>query len=261
MTKTSFPWASVAGDRTRTAAEAATIYAALTPTCVLDGLVVTVDGSNLAVSAGSACIEGHYFISDAAESLTPTASMKAYVVLKLDTANRTVTLELHDGSASALPELSRAGAIYEIGLASVDTTGAGLVVTDTRFDPSLCGLFSRPGIDTGIISISPLMALTGQTSWSPTTTVRRTSAGVQLSIDLSSQMYMTGGVYTSTTAVIPTWARPAADITLRSVIVRSTSTTYGSTWTVRADGYLMFDMNDSGGSGVYTIDDNFLYFV
>lgn len=149
MTEYSYPWTAVAGDRTRTADTAADVYGSLVATGVIDGLTSALNGANVDVAAGVAMVEGRYYRNTATVSLTPDASKKSYVVLRMTSASKEVVLAMLAGSAGAYPALTQSAGVYEIAIAAVDTTVAPVTVTDTRADTTLCGLYAKPGHDTG----------------------------------------------------------------------------------------------------------------
>ena len=149
MTQYSYPWTAVAGDRTRTADTAADIYNSLNPTGVMDGLTCALSGGNVTVSAGTANVEGRYYRNTATVTLTPEASKKSYVVLRMDATSRDVSVALLAGTNTALPTLTQTAALYEVALAAVDTTLVPATVTDTRYDASVCGVLAPRGLDSG----------------------------------------------------------------------------------------------------------------
>lgn len=148
MTQLSYPWVSTAGDRVIHVDDLVDIANSQFPTGVYDGLTVTADGSNLSVAEGTACIAGVFYRNTAAVSLTPAASTKSYVVVRLTAADRAVVLAMLAGSAGAFPTLTQTTAVYEIALASVDTSVA-TTPTDTRYDTALCGVYANPNHDSG----------------------------------------------------------------------------------------------------------------
>lgn len=121
------------------------------------GLLVqptTPPGMAVQVIAGSAWIQGYYYVNDATLPLVVTAAdpsngRKDRVVLRLDElTGRTIAVSVVAGTASAnpvAPALVRAGGIYDLSLAVV-TVPAGATVIDSanidttgRLDPSVCG--------------------------------------------------------------------------------------------------------------------------
>ena len=155
MAITSFPWASVGGDRPVSDTMDAAYYAAVHGNIVLNGLQPTVSGTNVSVSAGTAVVQGRVVNVDAAVTLTPTVNRRARIVLRLDLTNRTAEVAL-SGTTTSYPSLTRTGATWEMGLGTVDTTAA-TVVADTRHDFALCGI-----VDTGWRTDQ----LTAATGWS-----------------------------------------------------------------------------------------------
>lgn len=110
-------------------------------------LAVTSSGSGLSVAPGFAILKGFWFFAGETNSLqiTPDAnySRTDRVVLRLDLASSTVQLALKTGAASGTPvppELTRSESVYEISLAQVTITKAGVVtITDERFNTEVCG--------------------------------------------------------------------------------------------------------------------------
>ena len=110
-----------------------------------NGFEVTAGGTSMSVSIspGGAMIEGHFCYDRSEASLTVPAASSArtdLVILRLNTAERTITLEL----AQNTTELSRGETIYELALARIDIpSGASVIsadmITDLRSDPYYCG--------------------------------------------------------------------------------------------------------------------------
>ena len=150
MAITSFPWASVGGDRPVSDAMDAAYYAAVHGNIVLHGLQPTVSGTNVSVSAGTAVVQGRVVHVDAPVTLTPTVNTRARVVLRLDLTNRTASVAL-SGTTTSYPSLTRTGSTWEMGLGTADTTGA-LAVTDTRTNFDLCGIYDTGWLKTGIVN-------------------------------------------------------------------------------------------------------------
>ena len=152
MAITSFPWASVGGDRPVSDTMDAAYYAAVHGNIVLNGLQPTVSGTNVSVSAGTAVVQGRVVTVDAPVTLTPTVNRRARIVLRLDLTNRTAEVAL-SGTTTSYPSLTRNGSTWEMGLGTADTTGA-LAVTDTRADFDLCGMYDTGRVD-GLITVAP----------------------------------------------------------------------------------------------------------
>ena len=167
MAITSFPWASVDGDRPVTEAMDAAYFAGAHGNIVLYGLQPSVSGTDVAVSAGMAVVQGRVIHVDAPVTLTPTVNRQARVVLRLDLTNRTAEVAL-SGTTTSYPSLTRNGSTWEMGLGTADTTGA-LAVTDTRADFDLCGIY-----DTGRLTFNAA-------NW--TAYVQRIGRTIQLRVD------------------------------------------------------------------------------
>lgn len=135
----SHPWTSIGGDRAVSDAMDMAYFAAAHGNLVLTGLEPTLSGANVSVSPGTAVIQGRVVTVDAAVTLTPTINRRARIVLRLDIANRTAEVAL-SGTTTSYPSLTRSGAVWELGLGTVDTTAA-TTVTDTRADFTLCGIY------------------------------------------------------------------------------------------------------------------------
>lgn len=144
MTQLSYPWVSTAGDRVIKVGDLADIFNSQFPTGVFDGLTVSADVANLVVAAGAACVNGIMYRNTDDVTLTPAVSAKSYVVLRLTAADRAVVVAMLAGSAGAYPVLTQTDAVYEIALAKVDTS-VNNTPTDTRSDPSVCGIIAPRG--------------------------------------------------------------------------------------------------------------------
>lgn len=159
MAQTSFPWTSVGGDRTVSAADAVALYSALQSNGVLSGLTPTKDGSTVDVAAGVAMVNGVCYVNSAEVTLTPSAgTRKDYIVVRLDVTNRTATLAVLEGTSGAFPSLTRVATTWELAIASVDNSGGLFVVADTRADFTLCGMQ-----DTGVQTTGMFTAASGWT--------------------------------------------------------------------------------------------------
>ena len=196
MAITSFPWASVDGDRPVTEAMDAAYFAGAHGNIVLYGLEPSVSGTDVAVSAGMAVVQGRVIHVDAPVTLTPTVNRRARVVLRLDLTNRTAEVAL-SGTTTSYPSLTRNGSTWEMGLGTADTTGA-LVVTDTRTDFDLCGIY-----DTGWLSFSV-------TGW--TTNARRVGSTVFLNATRTS--LVSNGATVTSPELVPASFHPSAITTL-----------------------------------------------
>ena len=110
-------------------------------------LKVTGGTGAVSVAPGFAIVLGYYFYNPTARSLTVSAPASNTridrVVVRLDKAAKTVDLALRAGTAAAspaAPALQRSGDIYELSLAQVRVTSAGVItVTDERPVESVCG--------------------------------------------------------------------------------------------------------------------------
>ena len=204
MTQLSYPWVSTASDRVIHVDDLTDLTNSQFPTGVFDGLTVTADGGDLSVSAGTACVNGVLYRNTAAVTLTPAASTKSYVVLRLTAANREVVLAMLAGSSSAYPTLTQTAAVYEIALASVDTS-VSTTPTDTRYDTTLCGVYAQPGHDTGWTQV---------VSTSLTLNYRRIGKQVFVRFEVN------GGILANSTYtwadVIPAALRPTSFVALSS---------------------------------------------
>lgn len=211
MAITSFPWASVGGDRPVSDTMDAAYFAAAHGNIVLHGLQPTVSGTNVSVSAGMAVVQGRVVNVGAAVTLTPTVNRRARIVLRLDLTNRTAAVVL-SGTTTSYPSLTRTGSVWEMGLGTADTTAA-LVVTDTRHDLSLCGI-----VDTGWMTGQ----LTATSGWSISSQqIRRIGKVVQLRLVVNRtgsaiSVPSDGNIPNTTVATLPAWAVPSVNSALTS---------------------------------------------
>lgn len=110
-------------------------------------------GMAIAVGAGIAYIQGHFYRPDTAERFTLAASDTSYgrkdrVVIRLDTEQRMIYPVIIAGvpaAAPSAPDIVRGGSYYDIGIAVIDVAANTAVIsaadiTDTRFDNAVCGV-------------------------------------------------------------------------------------------------------------------------
>lgn len=127
------------------------------PTVSTNLQVAADEGMNVIVRPGFACVEGCMALEEDTRVMAVQAASSLYdridtVVLRLNDndAIRECDLYVVEGIPSATPvhpELTREGAIYEIGLADIfvgknSTRILASKITDTRFDDSRCGVMS-----------------------------------------------------------------------------------------------------------------------
>ncbi len=112
---------------------------------------VQLENHNVVISAGRAWINGYFYISDASVTL-PLEAEENYarvdnVILRWNKPARTVSAMIAKGNPreGALPP-TRTGDIYDLVLArvSVRKGWSSLYLTDTRYDPQLCGVTVGP---------------------------------------------------------------------------------------------------------------------
>lgn len=112
-------------------------------------------GMNVQIRAGVGNINGKTIINDAAEIVTLAASNASLaridrVVFRLDERNRLMEFDVLTGTPASSPKpptLTQTAAIYELCLAEIRIpAGATIIaanyITDTRLNPSLCGVSS-----------------------------------------------------------------------------------------------------------------------
>jgi hypothetical protein len=110
-------------------------------------------GMDVSVSPGSAFINGYsYTLTDALTLSLATAdgsrSRIDRVVLRLDMPGRAINMAVHTGTPAATPSppaLTRTSDIYEFSLSDILISAAAITIsagsiTDTRTNPSVCGL-------------------------------------------------------------------------------------------------------------------------
>lgn len=162
MAEKYFPFDSVAGDRQYYADDFSKYYAKILSSGILaesGNLNVTPQslesGMNLEVAPGFAFLNGHIY------ELTATKVLKLDVgessdridriVTRLNYNDRVITTIVLKGTASAnpvAPAIVRNSTYWDISLATVpvaaNTINIGDVVTDTRYDESVCGIVRCP---------------------------------------------------------------------------------------------------------------------
>ena len=157
MEKCSF-FNSVSGDRTYKAEDWAAYFSSFigngvfaSPSSNLQ--VVAGSGMNVAVSAGSAWINGYFYRNTDALTVTIGTADGVLaridrIVLRLDFTNRVLSVQKKVGTQSmtpVAPTLTRDADIYELALADVlVSAGATEItqakITDKRFDTTVCGV-------------------------------------------------------------------------------------------------------------------------
>jgi hypothetical protein len=117
----------------------------------LDGGLQVTAGTGLAVNvaAGRAIVQNRWIQNSASLPLSISAASETYgrkdaVVLRLDSAARTVSITVKTGTPAAspaAPEMTRSGGVYEMALAYVNVAAGAtsVTVTDKRSDSTVCG--------------------------------------------------------------------------------------------------------------------------
>ena len=160
MSKLYFPFNSIViggvADRAANADDFAAYFKGLIKNGVLFSntslKVATDSGMNIKVQAGTAYINGKIYSNDEAESITidtanATLSRIDRVVLRLDEANRLISVAVRKGtpaSSPVAPAIAQAADVYELCLAEIRVpAGATSIIanyiTDKRSDTALCG--------------------------------------------------------------------------------------------------------------------------
>lgn len=109
---------------------------------VMEYEVTKQDASTLKIAGDSfAIVRGYYLYTPSDRTLSvPAGNRKDRVVIKMDKNAKSVTFYLKQGSASAPPTLQRDTYVWEISLAQISVTTAGVQsVTNERTNQTLCG--------------------------------------------------------------------------------------------------------------------------
>lgn len=113
--------------------------------------VMTLGVSNnvttLNIATGFAIIKGFYLYNDSIKSIAITANTNYdridRVVVRLNLSTSKVSIELKSGVAGStptVPSLQRDNNVYELSLAQVKITKAGVItIKDERYDKTFCG--------------------------------------------------------------------------------------------------------------------------
>lgn len=156
MAEKYFPFNSVKGDRTYSAADFVAFFGDVISSGVSangDNVPVTAAGGlSLAVGPGLAWIKGHLYENTATKALALSAGGSLpridRVVTRLDVAERKITTLLVQGAPASVPvapALLRNTDYYEIGLATIYVAASAISITnanitDTRTDKAVCGV-------------------------------------------------------------------------------------------------------------------------
>lgn len=156
MAEKYFPFNSVKGDRTYSAADFVAFFGDVISSGVSangDNIPVTAAGGlSLAVGPGLAWIKGHLYENTATKALALSAGGSLpridRVVTRLDVAERKITTLLVQGAPASVPvapALLRNTDYYEIGLATIYVAASAISITnanitDTRTDKAVCGV-------------------------------------------------------------------------------------------------------------------------
>jgi hypothetical protein len=119
-----------------------------------DNLLVTASsGMKVMVAAGSAFINGYLLVNTSPMELTLATAHGANphvdrVVVRWSLPNREMTIAVLTGAPNpqpTAPELTRNSSTYELGIADILIPAGGITIpseniTDTRTNPTLCGL-------------------------------------------------------------------------------------------------------------------------
>ena len=215
MAITSFPWASVGGDRPVSDAMDAAYYAGVHGDTLIYGFTPTIHQStNVRVSAGMAVVQGRVIHSDAAVVLTPTVNTRQRVVLRLDLTNRTAEVAL-SGTTTSYPSLTRTGATWELGLAEVNTTGA-ITLTDTRNEPELCRQYDTGLVTSGVFVAQPDFSIVSQSYRRIGNVVQVYGSFTRTAASLTSDDVRGDINNTKVAAVLEKWGSPRGAVSLTS---------------------------------------------
>ena len=198
MTQTSFPFEGIDTTETQFSQWARNFNSGVDDVPTGTGLQVTV-GTGLAVNvaAGESMVRGHYYISDATESLalaTADASNDRIdtIVLKLDPSANSIVLAVKTGTPAGSPSaptlVQTDAGIYEQPLANAlvpATSGVPTTITDRReFQGTRLGSWSTAGRPTP--AGRPLFGFnttTGQVEYYDTNTSAWTPVGAGLGFE------------------------------------------------------------------------------
>lgn len=160
MEKSSF-FGSVSGDRKYSAADMAEHFAGVIGNGVFaaegDGLLVEpLSGMNVVLKIGKAWINGYSYRNDSDMTVTLPVSHSSlkridYIVLRWSLLDRSITAQVKSsefGMTPTFPALQRDGEVYEIAIARINVPAAAStitsgMITDTRYDSSLCGTVTK----------------------------------------------------------------------------------------------------------------------
>lgn len=124
-------------EREYSAADMADFISGVCSNGVLDGLNVTLNNNDVVVSAGKAVINGYVYVLDENMSLpVDVLGVTRYdrVVIKLDSVQRQIHLDVKTGTDMTVPELTQNNEIFEISLAVLTVQANTTVVTGITTD-------------------------------------------------------------------------------------------------------------------------------
>ena len=111
--------------------------------------VVKVSNSQIKILAGSACINGYLYLNttELTKAISTGVTRVDRVVLRLDIANRQLSIAIVQGTSASPPNLTRNSSIYELSLAKITIKNTTATVEDERGQASLCGYMTFLGKD------------------------------------------------------------------------------------------------------------------
>ena len=225
----------------------------------LGGLAVTPGSGKVTVATGGALVDGKWYTSSAAEDVTistPTAGTERIdrVILRATWSNYTVRRYLLTGVASSSPTVpaltQTRGATYEISLAQVRVTSAGVItVTDERYpaeNTQTMPILAVGEVETLVASSSiPVRQIIIPEHWDGAT-LTNVSAGV---FTVSSSGVVTVRVYNATVGQNVLSTNVTIDANERTSLTAATPPVVNATYATLTKGDLFQFFVETAGTG------------
>lgn len=109
--------------------------------------VLKKSNTQVEISKGSGCINGYLYLNSIplTKAITVGTTRQDRIVLKLNLINRSLSINVKEGTTNAPPTLQRDTSTYELSLARINITGSNFSIVDERMDSNVCGFMSFTG--------------------------------------------------------------------------------------------------------------------
>lgn len=111
--------------------------------------VLKKSNNQVEISKGSGCISGYLYLNSTPliKGIAVGTSRQDRIILKLDLINRTLNINIKQGTTNAPPSLQRDTSVYELSLAKIVINGSNFSIVDERTNSSVCGFMKFIGLD------------------------------------------------------------------------------------------------------------------